>query len=76
MSSSRYETLSRLGGQTQLPTAPDVAILAILETVPNSHPDTLCVARFNCPVTGQSNFAHLVIDDLPGQGVPPYRGRG
>ncbi len=86
MSSSRYETLSRLGGQTQLPAAPDEAVL---ETVPNPHPDTHYVPRFtcpeftsHCPATGQPDFARLVIDNLPeglwlpDQGVRPYRGRG
>jgi 7-cyano-7-deazaguanine reductase len=40
--------------------------------VPNPHPDTLYVARFTapeftsiCPVTGQPDFAHLVIDYVP-----------
>src|SRR5690348_12758571 len=42
---------------------------AVLERVPNPHPDTLYLARFTapeftslCPVTGQPDFAHLVID--------------
>jgi len=45
---------------------------AILDRVPNPHPDTLYVARFTvpeftslCPVTGQPDFAHLVIDYVP-----------
>ncbi|MEM8841667.1 MAG: preQ(1) synthase, partial [Pseudomonadota bacterium] len=40
--------------------------------VPNPHPDTNYVARFVCPeftsicpVTGQPDFAHLVIDYIP-----------
>ena len=44
-----------------------------LERVPNPHPDTDYVARFTapeftslCPVTGQPDFAHLVIDYVPG----------
>ncbi|MCX8499034.1 MAG: preQ(1) synthase [Caulobacteraceae bacterium] len=47
---------------------------AILERVPNPHPDTLYLARFAvpeftslCPVTGQPDFAHLVIDYAPDQ---------
>lgn len=46
---------------------------AVLERVPNPHPDALYLARFTapeftslCPVTGQPDFAHLVIDYAPG----------
>ena len=60
-----------LGVQTGLPASPDEAVL---EAVPNPHPDTLYVARFAvpeftsiCPVTGQPDFAHLVIDYAPGE---------
>ena len=45
-----------------------------LDRVPNPHPDTDYVARFTapeftslCPVTGQPDFAHLVIDYVPGR---------
>jgi 7-cyano-7-deazaguanine reductase len=58
-----------LGQQTELPTSPEKATL---DRVPNPHPDTLYVARFAapeftslCPVTGQPDFAHLVIDYVP-----------
>jgi NADPH-dependent 7-cyano-7-deazaguanine reductase QueF len=41
----------------------------------NPHPDTDYVARFTapefttlCPITGQPDFAHLVIDYVPGNG--------
>ncbi|MFN4286898.1 MAG: preQ(1) synthase [Brevundimonas sp.] len=47
---------------------------ASLEKVPNPHPDTNYVARFVvpeftslCPVTGQPDFAHLVVDYCPDQ---------
>lgn len=57
---------SMLGQQTELPASPDAATL---ERVPNPHPDTRYVARFTvpeftsiCPVTGQPDFARLVID--------------
>jgi 7-cyano-7-deazaguanine reductase len=63
--------LTQLGGQTDTPTSPDQAIL---ECVPNPHPDTLYLARFTvpeftslCPVTGQPDFAQLVIDYTPGE---------
>jgi 7-cyano-7-deazaguanine reductase len=45
---------------------------AVLERVANPHPDALYLARFTapeftslCPVTGQPDFAHLVIDYAP-----------
>jgi 7-cyano-7-deazaguanine reductase len=45
---------------------------AVLERVANPHPDASYVARFTvpeftslCPVTGQPDFAHLVIDYVP-----------
>jgi 7-cyano-7-deazaguanine reductase len=54
--------------------APDNPQAALLERVPNPHPDTAYVARFTvpeftslCPVTGQPDFAHLVIDYVPGR---------
>ena len=60
-----------LGAQTGLPASPNEAVL---EAVPNPHPDTLYVARFAvpeftsiCPVTGQPDFAHIVIDYVPDQ---------
>jgi 7-cyano-7-deazaguanine reductase len=63
------DTLTQLGAATALPENPDVAIL---ERVPNPHQGTLYLARFTapeftsvCPVTGQPDFAHLVIDYAP-----------
>jgi len=60
-----------LGQMTGLPASPDEAVL---EAVPNPHPDTLYVARFAvpeftsiCPVTGQPDFANLIIDYVPDQ---------
>ena len=45
---------------------------AVLERVANPHADSLYLARFTapeftslCPVTGQPDFAHLVIDYAP-----------
>ena len=59
----------QLGQQTQLPESPEQAVL---ERVANPHSDTHYVARFTapeftslCPVTGQPDFAHLVIDYVP-----------
>jgi 7-cyano-7-deazaguanine reductase len=63
-------TLTQLGKTAETPPSPEDAIL---ECVPNPHPGTDYVARFTCPeftcvcpVTGQPDFAHLVIDYIPG----------
>jgi 7-cyano-7-deazaguanine reductase len=63
-------SLSQLGQAAALPASPDEAVL---ERVANPHADTDYVARFTapeftslCPVTGQPDFAHLVIDHVPG----------
>jgi 7-cyano-7-deazaguanine reductase len=62
-------TLTQLGRAAALPRSPDEAVL---ETVPNPHPRTLYAVRFTapeftslCPITGQPDFAHLVIDYVP-----------
>ena len=58
-----------LGADTPIPQSPDEARL---ERVPNPHSDTLYLARFVCPeftslcpMTGQPDFAHLVLDYAP-----------
>jgi 7-cyano-7-deazaguanine reductase len=63
------ENLTHLGKPTALPASPEEAVL---DRVPNPHPDTKFVARFTqpeftslCPVTAQPDFAHLVIDYIP-----------
>ncbi len=60
------ETLSQLGQATEIPASPEEAVL---EKVPNPHPDSDYLIRFTapeftslCPVTGQPDFAHMVID--------------
>ncbi len=65
-----YSGLGQLGQQTGAPNSPDEARL---ERVSNPHADTLYLTRFVapeftslCPVTGQPDFAHLVIDYAPG----------
>ncbi|WP_411817320.1 preQ(1) synthase [Hyphococcus sp. DH-69] len=66
---SATEGLSQLGSQSVAANSPDEATL---ETAPNPHPSDLYLARFTapeftslCPVTGQPDFAHLVIDYAP-----------
>ena len=61
--------LSLLGHLAKIPASPAEAVL---ERVANPHPDTYYAARFTapeftclCPVTGQPDFAHLVIDYVP-----------
>ncbi|MCD6035163.1 MAG: cyclohydrolase [Rickettsiales bacterium] len=65
-----HEThITQLGQQTPLPNSPEEAVL---EAIPNPHPGTNYVVRFTCPeftsicpVTGQPDFAHIVIDYIP-----------
>lgn len=64
-----YAGLTQLGRPTKLPASPDAAQL---ERVPNPHPRRSYLVRFTCPefttlcpVTGQPDFAHLVIDYVP-----------
>ena len=61
--------LSHLGQQSATPADPATAVL---DRVPNPHPDTDYIARFTapeftsiCPVTGQPDFAHIMIDYVP-----------
>ena len=65
----RYPGLTQLGAPTAIPTSPGNAAL---ERVANPHPGKLYLARFTapeftslCPITGQPDFAHLVIDYAP-----------
>ena len=71
MSSDIYKNLGQLGQASDIPRSPDEAEL---ERVPNPHAGTLYLTRFVCPeftsicpVTGQPDFAHLVIDYAPGE---------
>ncbi len=63
------KALTQLGSQTALPASPDKAVL---EKVKNPHKDVPYCVRFTCPeftslcpITGQPDFAHLVIDYVP-----------
>jgi 7-cyano-7-deazaguanine reductase len=58
-----------LGRPSAIPASPDQAVL---DRVPNAHPGSHYVARFTfpeftvmCPVTGQPDFAIMVIDYVP-----------
>ena len=70
MSETIYAGLTQLGGATVQPKTPEEAVL---ERVPNPNPGDHYVVRFTapeftslCPITGQPDFAHLVIDYVPG----------
>jgi 7-cyano-7-deazaguanine reductase len=61
--------LRQLGAASAIPASP---VEALLERVPNPHPAKVYLARFTapeftslCPITGQPDFAHLVIDYAP-----------
>src|SRR5215216_5852883 len=69
MAKRKQQTLSQLGQRVASPESPDEAVL---ERVPNPHPDKVYLARFTapeftslCPITEQPDFAHLVIDYVP-----------
>jgi 7-cyano-7-deazaguanine reductase len=64
-----YEQLTQLGHHVTQPASPEAAKL---ERVPNPHEDAQYLVRFTCPeftslcpLTGQPDFAHIVIDYVP-----------
>ena len=66
---SIYSDLKQLGANVQQPQSPEEAVL---ETVPNPQSDVDYCVRFTapeftslCPLTGQPDFAHIVIDYVP-----------
>ena len=61
--------LTQLGHEAKVAASPEAAVL---ERVANPHPGEAYLVRFAapeftslCPVTGQPDFAHLVIDYVP-----------
>jgi 7-cyano-7-deazaguanine reductase len=65
-----YDSLTQLGAKTALPESPEKAEL---ERVPNPKKGVDYLVRFACPeftslcpLTSQPDFAHLVIDYVPG----------
>lgn len=69
MSSAEYPHLTQLGGPSAIPESPDQAVL---ETFANPHPDLDYVVRLTapeftslCPITGQPDFAVMIIDYVP-----------
>ena len=70
MSKTDTSGLTQLGQSVEAPTSPETAVL---ERVPNGNAGTDYVVRFTapeftslCPMTGQPDFAHIVIDYIPG----------
>ncbi len=70
MSVTDVSSLSQLGAKVDTPESPEKAIL---EKVPNGNVGTDYVVRFTapeftslCPMTGQPDFAHIVIDYIAG----------
>ncbi len=70
MSVTDVSGLSQLGTKVDTPESPEKAVL---EKVPNGNAGTHYVVRFTapeftslCPMTGQPDFAHIVIDYIPG----------
>lgn len=70
MSKTDTSGLTQLGQAVEAPTTPEAAVL---ERVPNGNAGTDYVVRFTapeftslCPMTGQPDFAHIVIDYIPG----------
>ena len=66
-----YANLKQLGSHTEQPQSPEEAVL---ERVENPQADVAYCVRFTapeftslCPMTGQPDFAHLVIDYVPGK---------
>jgi 7-cyano-7-deazaguanine reductase len=70
MTTTDVSGLTQLGSATATPASPEAAVL---ERVPFGHPGDATVVRFTapeftsvCPMTGQPDFAHIVIDYVPG----------
>jgi 7-cyano-7-deazaguanine reductase len=64
-----YTVLTQLGAATVAPVSPDAAVL---ERVGNPQPGMAYLVRFTCPefttlcpLTGQPDFAHVVLDYVP-----------
>lgn len=65
--------LTQLGHRTPVPRSPEAARL---ESIANSHLDVDYIVRFTapeftvlCPITGQPDFAHFVLDYCPAKSL-------
>ena len=73
MTDMKHETLTQLGRESSIPASPESAVL---ESVANPNAGELYLIRFTCPeftslcpITGQPDFAHLVVDYAPEQRI-------
>ena len=71
MTQTIQHDLTQLGAAAPLPASPEAAVI---EKVKNPEPGETYLVRFTCPefttlcpITGQPDFAHLVIDYVPQQ---------
>ncbi|MGJ8564790.1 MAG: preQ(1) synthase [Alphaproteobacteria bacterium] len=68
MTGTAYNDLNQLGADAVLPATPDEAVLERVAS-PTSEPYMIRLScpEFTsiCPVTGQPDFAHLVVDYIP-----------
>jgi len=69
--SEHLQHLTQLGQKSEIAASPEEAVL---ETVPNPQVGELYLVRFAapeftslCPITGQPDFAHIVIDYVPNE---------
>lgn len=67
---TNHPDLKQLGKKARIPKSPDKAVL---ETFPNRNPGQDYVVRLTapefttmCPITGQPDFAKIVVDYVPG----------
>jgi 7-cyano-7-deazaguanine reductase len=70
MDNNIYSKLNQLGRETKFPATPEEAVL---EKVSNPQNQKQYLIRFSCPeftslcpITGQPDFAHIIIDYVPG----------
>jgi 7-cyano-7-deazaguanine reductase len=68
-----YAGLTQLGQPSRIPASPEEAVL---ERVANPTPGRAYLVRFTCPeftslcpLTGQPDFAHIVLDYIPGEWI-------
>lgn len=71
MQNEPYAGLTQLGKPAEIPESPQQAVL---DTFSNPHPDRDYIVRLTapeftsiCPITGQPDFATLIIDYVPDQ---------
>src|ERR1700754_4865057 len=79
MKAEMAKKLTQLGKQVVQPQSPDEAVL---EAGPNPDTDSDYLIRFTapefttlCPITGQPDFAHFVLDYVPGKPIVESKSR-